>query len=80
MSAGVVPIVFAAAGPTEVVQNGINGLHYHTAEELVRLTLGLIADEPRRAQLGAAAVERAHEYDGAHFEARVRDLVARVSC
>ena len=79
MSAGVVPLVFAAAGPTEVVEHGVNGMHFTTADELVMQTLDLIADRPRRERLAAAAVERAHEYDGAHFEAHVRDLVGRIT-
>jgi hypothetical protein len=78
MSAGVVPLVFAAAGPTEVVRHGVDGLHFHSADELVAQTLDLIADGPRRERLAAAAIQRAHGYDGAHFEAHVRDLVAKV--
>ncbi len=78
MSTGGVPLVFAAAGPTEVVQDGINGLHFRTLDELVMQTLELIGDRPRRERLAAAAIERANEYDSAHFEAHVRELVAQV--
>ena len=79
MSAGVVPLVFAAAGPTEVVQHGVSGLHFHSADELVAQTLELIANPSRRSELATAAVERANEYDGSHFEQRVRELVAKTA-
>jgi glycosyltransferase involved in cell wall biosynthesis len=79
MSAGAVPVVFDAAGPASVVRHGVDGLKYHTLDELVDLTLRLIADEPYRAQLAEAARVRAEEYDLAHFDTKVRALVDGVS-
>lgn len=76
MSAGAVPVVFGAGGPAEVVQHERNGLHFHTLDELVQHTLRLVHDLPLRTRLSEAAVERAHEYDRAHFETSVRQLVA----
>ncbi|MDP2290885.1 MAG: glycosyltransferase family 4 protein [Actinomycetota bacterium] len=76
MSAGAVPVVFGAGGPAEVVQHDVNGLHFHTIDELVQHTLRLVSDVELRARLSAAAVQRAHEYDRAHFEMSVRQLVA----
>ena len=34
MGAGVVPVVFGAAGPAEVVRDGVDGLHFRTLDEL----------------------------------------------
>lgn len=79
MSAGVVPLVFGAAGPTEVVEHRVNGLHFHSVEELVNQTLDLIADPDGRQRLAAAAIERAHQYDTESFQRHVRDLVSRVT-
>lgn len=76
MSAGAVPVVFGAGGPAEVVQHEQNGLHYRTLEELVQHTLRLVHDLPLRSRLSEAAVQRAHQYDRAHFETSVRRLVA----
>ena len=36
MSAGLVPVVFGAAGPAEVVRDGVDGAHFATVDELVR--------------------------------------------
>ena len=35
MSAGPVPVVFGAAGPAEVVRDGVDGVHFATLDELV---------------------------------------------
>ena len=35
MAAGAVPLVFAAGGPAEIVQDGVNGCHWRTLDELV---------------------------------------------
>ena len=79
MSAGAVPVVFGAAGPAEVVQHDVNGLHFHTLDELVQQTLRLVHDVALRTRLSEAAVRRAHEYDRAHFETSVRQLLADVA-
>lgn len=78
MSAGAVPVVFQAAGPAEVVQDDVNGLHYRTLEELVVRTRELIDDPARLARLSAAAQESAQGYGRAHNEEGVRRLVNRV--
>ena len=48
MAAGAVPLVFAAAGPAEIVQHGINGYHWGTLDELID------AHEPADRRPGAA--------------------------
>jgi glycosyltransferase involved in cell wall biosynthesis len=78
MSAGAVPVVFQAAGPAEVVEHDVNGLHYRTLDELVARTRELIDDPARRARLSAAAHASAQGYGRAHNEDGVRRLVQRV--
>ena len=44
MSAGAVPVVFAAAGPAEIVRDGLDGIHWRSTGEFQDATAGLIAD------------------------------------
>jgi glycosyltransferase involved in cell wall biosynthesis len=76
MSAGLVPVVFGAAGPAEVVRDGIDGLHFGTLDELVQETAALIGDEPRRRALAAAASTRAVDFGPAAFRTRLDALIA----
>jgi glycosyltransferase involved in cell wall biosynthesis len=78
MSAGLVPVVFGAAGPAEVVRNGVDGMHFHTIDELNGRTAGLIRDEARCATLAAAARERAEDFAPAAFQRRLDALLAGV--
>jgi glycosyltransferase involved in cell wall biosynthesis len=75
MSAGAVPVVFAEGGPSEIVREGHDGLHFHSADELVAHTVGLVTDEPRRRALATAAVARAGEYGRPRFEEKVWRLL-----
>jgi hypothetical protein len=79
MSAGAVPVVFDAAGPAEVVHPGVNGLVFHTLDELVGHTRRLIDDHELRERLAASAIESAQHYRRARFEDDVRDLVRGVT-
>jgi glycosyltransferase involved in cell wall biosynthesis len=71
MAAGAVPIVFGAAGPAEIVQDGVNGLHWCSLDELADITVDLVLDDERRNELGAAAVERAGAFSAAAFADRL---------
>jgi glycosyltransferase involved in cell wall biosynthesis len=75
MSAGLVPVVFGAAGPAEVVRDGVDGVHFATLDELVRTTAGLIADEPRRRALASAARERASDFGPQAFQRNLDRLL-----
>jgi len=76
MAAGAVPVVFAAAGPAEIVRNGIDGVHWLTLDELSSATTRLIHDEEDRRRLSVAAVQRADDFSAAAFARRLRELVA----
>ena len=78
MGAGLVPIVFGAAGPAEVVRDGVDGLQFHTVDELETLTADLAADPARRAELAASAIRRAGDFAPDAFAARLDALVERV--
>ncbi len=76
MSAGLVPVVFGAAGPAEVVRDGVDGVHFATVGQLVGRTAALIADEPRRQALAAAARERAVDFGPDAFRRRLDAVIA----
>ncbi len=75
MAAGAVPVVFGRAGPLEIVRDGLDGIHWHTLDELSASTVDLVDDDTRRAELSAAAVERAASFSAERFDTQVRELV-----
>jgi glycosyltransferase involved in cell wall biosynthesis len=75
MAAGAVPLVFAAAGPAEIVDDRRNGLHWTTLDQLADLTVELADDDDRRNELATAAVERAADFSAAAFAARLTDYL-----
>jgi len=78
MAAGAVPLVFGAGGPAELVQHGVNGFHWTSAEELRSLTRHLVADPARRQQMADAAIDRAADFSAGRFTEAVRRLAADV--
>lgn len=76
MAAGAVPVVFGAAGPAEVVQDGVSGRHWHSLDELVDITAGLIADQGGRERLVTGARRRADDFSVETFAAQLRSIVA----
>ncbi|HSP27335.1 MAG TPA: glycosyltransferase, partial [Ilumatobacteraceae bacterium] len=76
MAAGAVPLVFGAAGPGEIVQDGVNGLHWNTLDELARLTIEMTTDDARRQELADAAVRRASDFSATAFADRLTGLLS----
>ena len=76
MAAGAVPLVFGAAGPGEIVQDGENGLHWDTLDELARQTVELATDDKRRGELASAAVRRADDFSASSFAERLVHFVS----
>jgi Glycosyl transferases group 1 len=80
MSAGCIPVVYAAGGPTEIVKHGQTGFHFRTLEELCRLTQPLVS-APRSTEvqsMGFAAAEAAKAYSSDVFRAHVRETTDRL--
>jgi glycosyltransferase involved in cell wall biosynthesis len=78
MGHGAVPLVFPAGGQRELVDDGRNGRHWATVEELAARTQGLIGDEVERARLASAAREDAQRFAPARFRAAIREHVLGV--
>ena len=75
MAAGAVPVVFAAAGPAEIVRHGVDGFHWHTPDELITHTRRLMDDAQLRASMSAAARERAGDFSVSRFDSRLDALM-----
>jgi glycosyltransferase involved in cell wall biosynthesis len=75
MSAGVVPVVFDAAGPAEIVEDGVSGRRWTTIDELVEMTAELIADSGITTRLSAAAVRRSMHFSKNAFAERLLAIV-----
>ena len=71
-----VPLVFAAAGPAEIVDDRRNGLHWTTLDQLADLTVELAGDDERRNELSASAVQRASDFSATAFAERLTDYLS----
>lgn len=76
MSAGIVPVVHAAAGPIEIVRDGIDGRWWRTVDELVEITRELTEDADLRSRMSRAASERAAVYSSAAFSTMLDGVLA----
>jgi glycosyltransferase involved in cell wall biosynthesis len=76
MAQGAVPVVFAAGGQLEVVEDGVSGFHWRNPAQLAARTRELAADEALRRRMAVAARERAQRYSRAEFKRRMRDSLA----
>jgi len=75
MAAGVVPIVFGAAGPSEIVRHGVDGYHWSTVDELVEYTELVASDSAEWSRLSQSARDRAQEFSDAVFGERLQALL-----
>ena len=78
MSAGAVPVVFGAAGPAEIVREGIDGYQWRSLDELRQRTVDLIVAREVRAEMSASSQQRSAEFDRHAFRRRLYDLVSRI--
>lgn len=76
MAAGAVPVVFGAAGPAEIVRDGVDGVQWQSPDRLVEATVELIADRQRREAMSASAIARAQDFSASAFAARLTALVS----
>ncbi|MBV8582105.1 MAG: glycosyltransferase [Candidatus Eremiobacteraeota bacterium] len=75
MSAGTIPLVYAAGGPADIVDDGENGAHWRNADELVQKTLEILEmSEDEADALRGAALGKARRFDADAFELRLAGL------
>lgn len=75
MAAGIVPIVFGAAGPSEIVRHGVDGYHWSTVDELMAVTERIAADHAEWKRLSESARSRAQQYSDAAFGERLLGML-----
>ena len=77
MAAGCIPLVFPAGGPAEIVQHGLNGLHWTTPDQLASQSASLLSQTDADALAGISALARrtAETFSEAHFSASVLNLL-----
>jgi glycosyltransferase involved in cell wall biosynthesis len=78
MAAGCVPVVINKGGQPEIIQHERNGLLWGTVSELQSQTQRLMADDALRSRLALQARADSQQYDRAHFEQRLDELMATV--
>ncbi len=78
MSLGVVPLVYAAGGPQEIVRHGRDGFHWSSPAELSRLTMELADNEPLRRRLASQARRTAANYVPERLRSEFRQLLGRI--
>jgi glycosyltransferase involved in cell wall biosynthesis len=78
MSAGAVPVVIAAGGQPEIVTDGVDGVLFRSADELVTASTALIADPGRMAAMAAAAVASSQRFGLERFGERLEAILGRL--
>lgn len=74
MSAGCVPLVYEAGGPSEIVKDNVNGFVWRKVEQLLDLTMKLIQDEDKRKQLANKAINDSKSYSKDSFINKIREV------
>ena len=76
MSAGCIPIVYAAGGPAEIVKHGVNGFLVVGIQEMADWTVKILRnwDTPAMRDIRAQALSTAAKYDKPVFRDRMRDI------
>ncbi|MBN2099220.1 MAG: glycosyltransferase family 4 protein [Dehalococcoidia bacterium] len=77
MSAGCVPVVINKGGQPEIVQDGINGFLFETAEDLVAHTTTLVNDSTLWQKMSEASIARSREFSLAEFEKRLHYILGQ---
>lgn len=77
MASGCVPVVFAAGGPKEIVEDGKNGLLWEKESELIKKTYTLINDKNKLKKMAKNAEKDAKKYGHEEFHKKVAKLLKR---
>ena len=77
MSAGCVPLAYAAGGPCEIIEDGVSGFLFDRRDTLLQRTAALLEAEGEGARVAIArqAAAAAHRYSAQVFANTVRELI-----
>jgi glycosyltransferase involved in cell wall biosynthesis len=77
MSAGCVPLAYAAGGPCEIIEDGVSGFLYDSSDLLLSKTAVMLeaGTEAYRIPIARRAAAAARRYSAEVFADAVRDLV-----
>lgn len=78
MARGAVPVVFAAGGQLEVVEEGVTGRHWRSPAQLQSATRELIGDHAARVRLAQAARSASARWSIDRFDAAIVDALRPV--
>lgn len=78
MSAGCIPIVFAGGGQTEIISDEVNGLLWHTTEELLSKTSRVIQDTKEQQGIRDRGTARAMDFQESKFTQAFDNLLMNI--
>lgn len=76
MSAGAVPLVFAAGGQKEIVRDGENGYLWQSEAELINQTVSLINNPKKILEIAHNARESSQQFSQASFAHAIKKLLS----
>ncbi len=76
MASGCVPVVSNKGGHKESINHSDNGFLWNSLEELESITLELIGNERRRAEVAVLAKKRANDFSQDRFEKDILQIIA----
>lgn len=74
MAAGCIPIVIARGGQPEIIENGVNGFLWETAEELICRTVELVSGKYDEEKLAQMATTRCKDFSISKFNKRLDEI------
>jgi glycosyltransferase involved in cell wall biosynthesis len=75
MAHKVVPVVFAAGGQLEIVENKITGYHWQEEAELIQKTKQLMIDDKLRIQMGNLALQKSKQFTTEKFCEELQNII-----
>lgn len=75
MASGCIPVVFAAGGQLDIVQNNVNGLFWQNEDSFLKANHNLLENPDLMAAMSLAAVKRARDFSFDNFKKKLYELV-----
>ncbi len=75
MSAGCVPIAYAAGGYKEIIDNGKNGYLWQNGKDLIEITKKVVNESGALKRISAEAVESSKKYGYEEFKNQIKKII-----